>query len=163
MNRIMYKTPLKILQLEKGDYHTLLNGSVAGEKIRIVLDTGASHSCVDKSFVSRLFPDREMEKNEGVNAGIGGVDFEVLVTDLPDFKTGHFHQKIMRNVAVIDFAHINTAYETLHLKPVQMILGNDFCVNHKAVIDYGTNRFCFQRGDRVKGRGSRVKGRGNRD
>ena len=158
----MYKTPLKILQLEKGDYHTLLNGSVAGEKIRIVLDTGASHSCVDKSFVSRLFPDREMEKNEGVNAGIGGVDFEVLVTDLPDFKIGHFHQKIMHNVAVIDFAHINTAYEALHLKPVQMILGNDFCVNHKAVIDYETNRFCFQKGDRVEGRGSRSKGRGSR-
>ena len=150
MNSITYKTPLKILQLEQGDYHTLLNGSVAGEKIRIVLDTGASHSCVDKSFVSQLFPDREMEKNEGVNAGIGGTDFEVLVTDLPDFKIGHYHQKLMRNVAVIDFAHINMAYEALHLKPVQMILGNDFCVNHKAIIDYETNRFFFQ-----KGRGSR--------
>ena len=103
----MYKTPLKILQLEKGDYHTLLNGSVAGEKIRIVLDTGASHSCVDKSFVNKLFPDKEMEKNEGVNAGIGGTGFEVMVTDLPDFKIGHYHQKLMQNVAVIDFAHIN--------------------------------------------------------
>ena len=143
----MYKTPLKILQLEKGDYHTLLNGSVARKKIRIILDTGASHSCIDKSFVSQLFPNREMEKNEGVNAGIGGVDFEVLVTDLPDFKIGHYYQKIMQNVAVIDFAHINTAYEALHLKPVQMILGNDFCVNHKALIDYEKNRLFFQKGD----------------
>ena len=151
----MYKTPLKIVQLEQGDYHTLLNGSVAGEKIRIVLDTGASHSCIDKSFVSRLFPDREMEKNEGVNAGIGGTDFEVLVTDLPDFKIGHYHQKLMQNVAVIDFAHINMAYEALRLKPVQMILGNDFCVNHKAVIDYETNRFFFQKGYRIKAIGNR--------
>ena len=141
----MYKTPIKILQLEKGDYHTLLNGMVADHKVRIVLDTGASHSCVDKSFVNLLFPNREMEKNEGVNAGIGGTDFEVLVTDLPDFKIGHFHQKMMQNVAVIDFSHINAAYKALHLKPVQMILGNDFCVNHKAVIDYETNRFFFKK------------------
>ena len=141
-----YKTPLRILQLEAGDYHTLLNGSVAGEKIRIVLDTGASHSCIDKQFANQLFPDKEMEKNEGVNAGIGGVDFEVLVTDLPDFKIGHFHQKIMQNVAVIDFTHINMAYEALHHKPVQMILGNDFCVNHKAIIDYEQKLFTFQKG-----------------
>ena len=142
---MMYKTPLKILQLEEGDYHTLLNGSVAGAKIRIVLDTGASHSCIDKQFISQLFPDREMEKNEGVNAGIGGIGFEVLVTDLPDFKIGRYHLKTMQNIAVIDFTHINAAYKALHLKPVQMILGNDFCIHHKAVIDYNQNLFLFQK------------------
>lgn len=141
-----YKTPLRILQLEAGDYHTLLNGSVAGKKIRIVLDTGASHSCIDKHFVNQLFPDKEMEKNDGVNAGIGGSDFEVLVTDFPDFKIGHYHQKVMQNVAVIDFTHINMAYKALHLKPVQMILGNDFCVNHQAIIDYEQKLFTFQKG-----------------
>lgn len=141
----MYQSSLRILQLEEGDFHTLLNGSVAGQKIRIILDTGASHSCIDKQFVSQLFPDREMERNEGVNAGIGGADFEVLVTDLPNFKIGHYQQKVLENVAVIDFSHINTAYVALHLKPVQMILGNDFCVNHKAIIDYGQNKLIFHR------------------
>jgi hypothetical protein len=144
----MYKSSFKILELEQGDYHTLLNGSVAGVKIRIVLDTGASHSCIDKQFINQIFPDREMEKNEGVNAGIGGSDFEVLVTDLPDFKIGHYHQKLMENIAVIDFTHINMAYEALNLKPVQMILGNDFCVNHKAVIDYEQKLFTFQKGNK---------------
>jgi hypothetical protein len=142
----MYKSSLKITELEQGDYHTLLNGSVAGEKIRIVLDTGASHSCIDKQFVSQLFPDREMEKNEGVNAGIGGMGFEVLVTDLPDFKIGHYHLKNMQNIAVIDFSHINAAYKALHLKPVQMILGNDFCIKHKAIINYEQKLFTFQKG-----------------
>lgn len=141
----MYKSSFKILELEEGDYHTLLSGSVAGVKIRIVLDTGASHSCIDKQFVSQLFPDREMEKNEGVNAGIGGTGFEVLVTDLPDFKIGHYHLKTMQNIAVIDFSHINAAYRALHLKPVQMILGNDFCIHHKAIIDYHQNLFLFQK------------------
>ena len=142
----MYKSALKIIELEKGDYHTLLNGSVAGVKIRIVLDTGASHSCVDKQFVNQILPELQMEANEGVNAGIGGSGFEVLVADLPDFKLGRFQQKLLENVAVIDFTHINTAYQTLKQKPVQMILGNDFCVIHRAVIDYEKNRFFFQKG-----------------
>ena len=138
-----YQSSLKIVELEKGDYHTLLNGSVAGVKIRIVLDTGASHSCVDKQFVDQILPELQMETNEGVNAGIGGSDFEVLVADLPDFKLGRFHKKLLENVAVIDFTHINTAYQTLKQKPVQMILGNDFCVNHLAVIDYGLKTLMF--------------------
>ena len=73
----MYKSSLRILQLEKGDYHTLLSGSVGGHKMRIVLDTGASHSCIDKQFVSQIFPNLMLEPNEGVNAGIGGMGFEV--------------------------------------------------------------------------------------
>ena len=89
----MYKTPIKILQLEKGDYHTLLHGSVDGHHVRIVLDTGASHSCVDKLFVNQYFPEMNMEKNEGVNAGIASTGFEVLVADLPDVRIGRFHLK----------------------------------------------------------------------
>ena len=126
MSMTTYQSSLKIVELEKGDYHTLLNGSVAGVKIRIVLDTGASHSCVDKQFVNQILPELQMEANEGVNAGIGGSGFEVLVADLTDFKLGRFHQKLLENVAVIDFTHINTAYHTLKQKPVQMMLGNDF-------------------------------------
>lgn len=140
-----YKSSLKIVELEKGDYHTLLNGSVAGVKIRMVLDTGASHSCIDKLFVNQTLPNLSMEHNEGVNAGIGGTGFEVLVADLPDFKLGRYHQSLLENIAVIDFTHINTAYKALHKKPVQMILGNDFCVTHKAVIDYENNRLRFQK------------------
>ena len=136
---------MKVLELEKGDFHTLLKGSAGGHPLRIVLDTGASHSCIDKTFVLELFPEMGMERNEGVNASIGGCGFEVLVADLPDFRIGHFRQETLPNTAVIDFTHINTAYQTLHKKPVQMILGNDFCIRHRAVIDYGNNRLCFQK------------------
>ena len=141
----MYKTPLKILQLEKGDYHTLLHGSVGGHRVRIVLDTGASHSCIDKLFVNEVFPEMILEKNEGVNAGIASTGFEVLVADLPDVRIGRYRQKLFPKTAVIDFSHINGAYRMLHRKPIQMILGNDFCVNHKAVIDYDRKLFVFQK------------------
>ena len=79
-----------------------------------------------------------------MNAGIASTGFEVLVADLPDVRIGRYRQKLFPKTAVIDFSHINGAYRMLHRKPIQMILGNDFCVNHKAVIDYDQKTFSFQ-------------------
>lgn len=142
---VRYKAKLNIVELEPGDYHTLVKGSVAGEKIRIVLDTGASHSCVDSTFVREHFPDLVTAKHEGVTAGIGGDDFEVRIADMHDFKLGRFHLDFFQNMALIDFSYINVAYQRLHKKPIQMILGNDFFVRHKAVIDYSNNVLCFEK------------------
>jgi len=140
----MYYTKLNIVELEPGDYHTLVNGSVAGKRIRMVLDTGASHSCVDSSFVKECFPDLLTSEHEGVTAGIGGDDFEVRVAHIPDFRLGRFHMKCYYNIALLDFSYINLAYQRLRRKPIQMILGNDFLVRHKALIDYGENMLFFE-------------------
>ena len=40
------------------------------------------------------------------------------------------------NMALIDFTYINQAYHRLRKKPLQMILGNDFFVKNRAVINY---------------------------
>ena len=139
----MYKTKLEIEELESGDYHTLVKGSVAGQKVRIVLDTGASHSCVDANYASMALPDLQCSAHEGVTAGIGGDDFQVRVANLPDFKVGRFHLSEYENVALIDFSYINMAYQKLGKKPIQMILGNDFFVQHKACINYLCNELIF--------------------
>lgn len=124
------------MQLEKGDYHTLINGSVAGVRARIVLDTGASHSCMDASFAREIFPELQATEHEGVTAGIGGDDFQVRVADIPDFRIGRYKRPLFKDMALLDFAYINMAYVRLNKKPVQMILGNDFFVQNHAVINY---------------------------
>lgn len=141
----MYKTKIQIVELEKGDYHTLVKGRIAGHQVRIVLDTGASHTCVDMQFVSERFPELQTQVHDGVTAGIGGDDFEVRVADIPDLKLGRFHVASYNGVALLDFAYINSAYQTLGQKPIQMILGNDFFVRHKAVIDYDSKELRFNK------------------
>ncbi len=141
----MYKTTLNIVELEKGDFHTLIKGAIAGQAIRIVLDTGASHSCMDMAFAKTILPELQTEEHNGVTAGIGGDDFEVRVANIPDFKIGRFKLNSYNNMALIDFSYINQAYSRLHKKPIQMILGNDFLVEHKAIVDYQARSLFFEK------------------
>jgi len=141
----MYETKLEVVELESGDYHTLVKGRIGGQSVRIVLDTGASHTCVDMQFARELLPELQTQVHDGVTAGIGGDDFEVRVADIPDFKLGRFNLPLYDCVALLDFTYINTAYSKLGKKPIQMILGNDFFVQHKAVIDYEANELRFNK------------------
>lgn len=131
-----YSVKLHVLQLEEGDYHTLISGSIAGHSARIVLDTGASHSCLDLDFAKLILPELQTEEHEGVTAGIGGDDFDVLVADVPNLRIGRYRMPLFQNMALLDFSYINMAYVRLNKKPVQMILGNDFFVRNHAVINY---------------------------
>lgn len=131
-----YSVKLHVLQLEEGDYHTLISGSIAGHSARIVLDTGASHSCLDINFAKLILPELQTEEHEGVTAGIGGDDFDVLVADVPNLRIGRYRMPLFQNMALLDFSYINMAYVRLNKKPVQMILGNDFFVRNHAVINY---------------------------
>ena len=140
-----YKVALKIVEMEKQDFHTILNAKISGFPVRAVLDTGASHSCVDKNFVEQMLPRNSLEKNFGINAGISGSGFEVQITDIRDFRLGYFRQEILENIAVIDFKYINEAYKMANLKSVQFILGNDFLIEHKAIIDYTQNMLFFKK------------------
>ena len=141
----MYRTKLNIVELEQGDFHTLVNGRVAGRVVRMVLDTGASRSCMDMSYVAEMLPQLHTAVHEGVTAGIGGDGFEVRTADIPDFRLGHFRLGTYETMALLDFSYINLAYQRLHRKPVQVILGNDFLVQHKAVIDYANKIILFEK------------------
>lgn len=141
----MYRTKLNIVELEQGDFHTLVNGRVAGKAVRMVLDTGASRSCMDMAYVAEMLPQLQTFVHEGVTAGIGGDDFEVRTANVPDFRIGRFRLDCYETMALLDFSYINLAYQRLHRKPVQVILGNDFLVHHKAVIDYANKTLLFEK------------------
>lgn len=141
----MYKKRIHIVELESDEFHTLLEGSVGGHTMRVVLDTGASHSCMDRTFFQEQFPEIAVVSHDGVTASVGSSDFEVLLADLPDFRLGHFHLPLYRNLALLDLSHINLAYKRLRRKPIQMILGNDFLVRHKAILDYKKQYLYFEK------------------
>jgi len=136
---MLYKIKFDIVELEREDYHLLAKGKIAGQSVRMVLDTGASRSCVDINFVQNILPDLAMENNEGISAGIGGDDFVTKVADIPDVKIGRLHLNTFSDVALIDLNVINIAYQKLKKKPVQMILGSDFFVKYNAIIDYAAH------------------------
>ena len=139
----MYQIHLNIEMLEEGNFHTIVIGSLDGLRMRMVLDTGASHSCIDSEIARTFFPELSISDTEGVNAGIGGNDFTVQMADFPNFRIGDFNLPLFQNLPIVDMTHINHAYRLLKKEPVQMILGNDFLIEHKAILDYKDNILYF--------------------
>ena len=139
----MYQINLHIELLEEGNFHTIVIGSLNSLRMRMVLDTGASHSCIDAEIARTFFPELSISDTEGVNAGIGGNDFTVQMADFPNFFLGDFHLPLFKNLPIVDLTHINYAYRLLERDPIQMILGNDFLIEHQAIINYQENLLYF--------------------
>lgn len=126
---------LEKLSLSDGGIHLILSAFVDDKPIRMVLDTGASHSVLDFGWAEKNLPDNEIIAIEEPAYGIGS-SVEVHKAEVSSFKIGELNLK-NRLFALIDFAAINTVYDREGLDEVQGILGGDILDEFGAVIDYG--------------------------
>ncbi len=130
-----YTINFKILSLEPDNYHLIIKGKIGKNPIRMILDTGASHTCFDMNFIEELAQEVEIEDNQGMNVGVGSSDFESKLSTIHELKIGRL--KIdSYPIVLIDFHHINFAYRVMKLPEIQGVLGSDFFVQYNAVIDY---------------------------
>ena len=125
----------KLLELEPDNYHIVIKGKIEKVPVRLVIDTGASHSCFDLNFIKSLYQDVSIADNEGMNVGVGGSDFESKITIIQNFKIGSLNIKEYK-VVLIDLENINMAYRSIKIPEVQGIIGGDFLTEHSAVINY---------------------------
>ena len=135
--RRTFHIPLSIVELEPDNYHLICRGKVNGHPLRLIIDTGASHSCFDTQFITSIQQDAEMTENDGLSVSIGSDDFTSHITVLKQFKLGQFELKDYQ-VVLLDLIHVNQAYLTLKLPTIQGIIGSDFLHRYEAVINYQT-------------------------
>ena len=126
---------LEKLTLSDGGVHLILSAFVDNKPIRMVLDTGASHSVLDVSWAKEHLPEHEIKQVEDPAYGIGS-SVEVHRAVVSSFKIGRLNLK-NRMVALIDFNPINSVYDREGLEEVQGILGGDILAEFHGVIDYG--------------------------
>jgi hypothetical protein len=130
-----YVIKLFLLELEPENYHVFVKGKWKGIPINIIIDTGASHTCLDTDFFRSSDPDAIAIANKGTNVGIGTDEFESHITLLSEFKISRFHVPDFHAV-LLSLKHINLAYQAAKIPEVQCILGSDFFVSYNAIIDY---------------------------
>ena len=134
----------KLVTLEPDNYHIVAKAKIDGHPLNVIIDTGASHTCFDLDFVRQLSPEISMEDNDGLNVGVGTSDFESKLSSICNFRMGRFLLK-QYDVVLLDMSNINQAYEMMHKPLIHGILGSDFLMKYKAVIDYGTKTLTLQR------------------
>lgn len=131
----VYHIKFQVVDLEPENCHIVVKAKIDGHPLNIVLDTGASHSCFDLSFIQNLKPDINMEDNDGLNVGVGASDFESKLSTIHNLKLGRFLLPDY-DVVLLDMSNINNAYEAMKKPLVHGIIGSDFFVRYRAVIDY---------------------------
>ena len=140
----LYHIKFKVVALEPDNYHIVAKASIEGHPLNVIIDTGASHSCFDLDFVRQLSPEISREDNDGLNVGVGTSDFESKLSTIQNLRLGRFLLK-QYDIVLLDMSNINQAYEMMHKPLIHGILGSDFLMKYKAVIDYGERVLVLRR------------------
>ncbi|RYE29809.1 MAG: clan AA aspartic protease, partial [Sphingobacteriaceae bacterium] len=125
--------PLEVIDLNGNGFHILINVTLFKKPFKLVLDTGASKTALDKNLLLELIHEKEL-KSGHLTTGLGTNDMQSFTTEVLDFYIGKFHIPKLE-VAVLDLSAINTAYQQLAIAPVLGVLGGDILVRYQAVIN----------------------------
>ena len=125
--------PLILISLQDDGFHLLVEIVVFGQKLFAVVDTGASRSVFDKTFVKEHL--KELEHSEETQATTLFSTSSTLQAIIPAIKIGSLLLKDYETVA-LDLETVNQAYENLGHPPIIGIIGSDLLLKYQAVINY---------------------------
>ncbi len=74
-------------------------------------------------------------KQEIQSTGINAGELKSSIGNIEKFKLGELKRKNWK-VVLIDLSHVNETYKRFSDKRVSGLIGSDFLLRHKAVIDY---------------------------
>ncbi|MDR1116027.1 MAG: retroviral-like aspartic protease family protein [Tannerella sp.] len=127
--------PIDIVTLgEDNSYHLFVSGAINGRKYDLLIDTGASHTIFD----AILIPEAPASKAAGQkiqSAGIHAGELKSSIGRIRKFKLGDLKCSNW-TVILIDLTHVNDLYKKFTKKRVAGLIGSDFMLKHKAIIDY---------------------------
>lgn len=127
---------IALWELDPEGFHIVTKGRLHGTPIRLLIDTGANHSCFDRNFIESLqIPINDTDKDD-VNIGIGGSEFQSDILQISDLKIGRIRVP-SAPFRLLDLQPICAAYEKVGFKAVHGIIGGDLLHRFSAVIDYG--------------------------
>jgi len=131
----MIKIPLEIVSIEPNGTHLLLDVEVNGNKLKVVLDTGASRSVFDLDYLKSIEPELIVKEEEATSAGVGAIDIISYTAVIENFGIGQ--QQIPKfEIAAMDLAAVLQSYEKIGAVKIHGVLGGDILLKGNAQIDY---------------------------
>ena len=138
------ETPVKIIleALDASGYHLFINVTVNGKRCRFLIDTGASHSVIDKAYFEKYFDKKSLKTVKQATTGLHSSTTESHFGKIKEMKIGSLLVKNF-TAAAIDLAHVNRTYKTLKKPAIHGILGSDLMLKYKMKINYEMLRIEF--------------------
>jgi hypothetical protein len=127
--------PFEIVKLNESGFHLRIEAEINGKTISLILDSGASQTAFDSSYIFEFMKDLEINSAEQLSSGLGTNSMEIFECVFESFKLGNL---VLLNykAALLDLSHVNHTYDRMNLAPIQGVLGNDVLMKYDALIDY---------------------------
>lgn len=133
----MIKIPLETISIEPKGTHLVLDVEVNGNKLKVVLDTGASRSVFDLDYLKSIEPELVVKEEEAKSAGVGAVDIVSYTAVIESFGIGQ--QQIKQfEIAAMNLVAVLQSYEKIGAVKIHGVLGGDILLKGNAQIDYAT-------------------------
>ena len=126
---------LEKIAIEDEGCHLLLDAKIEGRQLKLVLDTGASRTVVDYSFLSEMNQKDSFELQSDLSVGVGSNQLNSYLVEVQQFEIGNLKIDNYK-MACMDLSHIQETYAKLNYPQVHGVLGGDILLQHKAIIDY---------------------------
>lgn len=133
--------PLEIVKLEDNSYHLIASVEINGIKGDMIIDTGASVTVADQKIIPHK--DGEIPDTEMQSGSVSGQISNVKIARSESFRIGKMNIRNMQ-LAVIDLDYVNEMYSKHLNRRVIGLLGCDFCVKHRVIIDYEHKQMTFR-------------------
>lgn len=131
------KEPLFVLALNHDTRHFLLKAKIQGRTANLIVDTGASTTIFNHRTFSDLHPYHadDLRQNEQTSSGIHAEYLSQESIILDKLEMGPFTFKDF-GAMTLDLSNINQQYRRIGLPPVDGLIGSDFLLERKAIINY---------------------------
>ncbi len=130
-----YKVKIIIEEIEKKNYHLFIELKIGEKKSRLLVDTGASKTVLDKESVLKYVKKNTIKKIDTKSVGLGNIEVETRIVELKSLRFGRMKIRKLE-VAVLDLSHVNQSYTMIQLPEIDGVLGSDFLMKYKAIINY---------------------------
>jgi hypothetical protein len=139
------EVPFEIIRLDdQHNVHPVVEAYIDRLPVRLVVDTGASHSCLSKQLIKHL-PGITGVKADVV-LGIGRGKLNNQLVSIPHIAIGAL---TIENYSFLSLkiSHINKMLSHLSIDPIHGLLGSDILYLYKADMNYATQKIIFQQLD----------------
>ena len=130
-------TKLKVLKTK----HILCKALINGKKAKLLIDTGASNSCIDSVLQDHFELEKYGEPFQASGAGEGKM--EATMTLNCNIKLGR-NYKGKQAFVLLDLSHVNDTLNTQGVEKIDGVIGADFLKENNAVIDYSLSKLFLQ-------------------
>ncbi|MBO4738042.1 MAG: clan AA aspartic protease [Bacteroidales bacterium] len=140
------KIDIEIARMDN-DYniHLIINANIKKRNLRLLIDTGATHSCIAKHIADNMveLETEDVDKLLNLSEEITDIEQKKMIR-IPRLQVADFY---INNYfyLITDLTHINMMYENMDIQPIDGLLGSDILLKYNAMIDYSRAMMIWQK------------------